>query len=163
MSTIVLFLFLSMLIVLWLDSTSYIIPNWLISLMLVVYPLAVSTAHSVVDWKMAVLGAVLVLVGGYVIFTKQIMGAGDIKLMTACALWVGFDNLFDFFIAVTLMGGAFAVGILGVRKALSYLSNKSERASFVRILRDGEPMPYGIAIAAGFLLMMETARVPVLL
>ena len=161
MSAIVIFLIFSMLSVIWFDGTRYIIPNWLVGLMLFSYPVAVFMAHSGVDWKMALAAAMAILIAGYIIFALKFMGAGDIKLMTACALWVGAQHVLDFLIAVSLLGGVLAVSVLFIRKAIPFLPKKIE--TLPRIFRDREPVPYGIAIAIGFLIMMWAGEVPVIL
>ena len=163
MSAIVLLLIFSMLTVVWLDGTRYIIPNWLVGLLLISYPAALMMVHRNIDWKLSIAGAVIVLVVGYIIFIKRMMGGGDIKLLTACSLWVGLDNLADFLIAVSLIGGVFAVVVWVIRKGLPRLPKQLDKAILPRILRDGEPLPYGVAIAIGFLWMMWTGSVTAIL
>ena len=153
------YLIFSMLAVLWFDISRYIIPNWLVGLMLISYPVFVVMSHAGIDWKMAVVGMLLVLVVGYFIFAMKWMGGGDIKLLTACALWVGWQNLPDFIMIVALIGGAFSLGVWVLRKAIAYLPKKP--AKLPRILRDGEPIPYGVAIAFGFLYMLVNGQVVV--
>lgn len=160
MSVITIFIFFSMLAVLYFDVTRYIIPNWLVGALLAVYPLAVMMARHPVDWKMAVAGMAVVLVVGYFIFAMKWMGGGDIKLITACALWVGLKNLPDFLFIVALIGGVFALSLWGVRKALPFIPPKPDAPPLPRILKQGEPVPYGVAIAFGFLLMIWIGKVP---
>jgi prepilin peptidase CpaA len=162
MSVIVVYLIFSMLAVLWFDSTSYIIPNWLVGLLLLTYPVAVYMAPHAVDWKMATAGMGVVFVVGYIIFAMKWMGGGDIKLMTVLSLWVGLRALPDFIFIVALIGGVFAVGVWVIRKALPYLPKKPDSAPLPRILRDNEPIPYGIAIAFTFLLLMWMGKIPAL-
>jgi prepilin peptidase CpaA len=65
-------------------------------------------------------------------FARNIMGGGDAKLLAACALWTGFDELGRFLITTSLAGGVLALTIVCLRPA-----GESRR------------LPYGIAIAAG--------------
>ena len=155
------YLILSMLIVLWFDITRYIIPNWLVGLMLVAYPIAVVMSHNNINWVMALAGMVLMLFAGYGIFIMKWMGAGDIKLLTACALWVGWNNLMEFIIYVAFIGGVFSIIVLAARKALPFLPRKPDAAPLPRILHDKAPIPYGVAIAFGLLLMLFQGRIPV--
>ena len=154
------YLILSMLIVLWFDITRYIIPNWLVGLMLVAYPVAVAMSANAIDWKMALVGMVLMLLAGYGIFIMKWMGGGDIKLLTACALWVGWSNLMEFIIYVAFIGGVFSIVVLAARKALPFLPRKPDAAPLPRILHDNAPIPYGVAIAFGFLLILFQSRIP---
>ena len=126
MSVISIFLIFSMLAVLYFDVTRYLIPNWLVGLMLAAYPAAVMMAHHPVDWKMAVAGMTVVLVCGYIIFAMKWMGGGDIKLITACSLWVGLPNLPDFIFIVALIGGVFAFGVWSVRKILDGVRRQAQ-------------------------------------
>ena len=160
MSVIAVYLIFSMLAVMWFDVTRFIIPNWLVGLLLLTYPVAVMMSHNAIDWKMAVAGMALVLVVGYIVFALKWMGGGDIKLLTACALWVGLANLADFVFLVAVIGGVFSVGVWGIRKVLPLLPKKP--ASLPRILREGEPVPYGVAIAFGFLILLWMGRIAAL-
>jgi prepilin peptidase CpaA len=163
MSVVSIYLIFSMLAVLWYDVSRYIIPNWLVGLMLISYPVAVAMAHTGIDWKMALVGMTLVLVLGYIVFAMKWMGGGDIKLMTAGALWVGLENLPDFLFIVALLGGVFSIFMLVVRKLVPFIPKITKTADVPRILRDGEPIPYGVAIALGFLFMLLNGKVPAVL
>ena len=152
-----LYLIFSMLAIGWFDITRYIIPNWLVASLFFLYPLAVDLLPVPVDWRMALLGMAGIFAVGYAVFAFKWMGAGDIKLLTVCALWVGLKPLSEFIFLVALLGGAFAVIIWGLRKLLPYVLKKLP--PLPRILREGEPMPYGVAIAAGFLIMMAEGKI----
>jgi len=156
MSIIAILLIFSMLAVMWSDVTRYLIPNWLVALLLLAYPAAVYMSPVIIDWKMAIVAMLAVLAAGYVIFAMKWMGAGDIKLLAACALWVGWENLPDFLMRVALIGGLFAILLYVGRKAIPLLPLN---VKLPRILREGEPVPYGVAIALGFLIMLSGAKI----
>lgn len=162
MTIISVYLIFSMLAVLWFDTTRYIIPNWLTGSLLLAYAFAVFTSPFPVLWQMAVAGMCLTLVCGYFVFAMKWMGAGDIKLVTALALWVGVHNLPDFIFITSLIGGVLSLGLWGGRKLAPYLPKKPKKEQLPRILQDGAPVPYGIAIALAFLIMMWMGKVPVL-
>jgi prepilin peptidase CpaA len=151
-----------MLAVLWLDTTRYIIPNWLVGALLLVYAFAVFNAPHAVDWKMALAGAGIVLACGFVIFALKFMGGGDVKLLIALSLWVGFAHLLDFIFITSILGGVLSLLLWGGRKALPFLPRKPKAENLPRILQNGAPVPYGIAIAVAFLAMMWMGKVPVL-
>ncbi|MDE3037615.1 MAG: prepilin peptidase [Pseudomonadota bacterium] len=149
-----------MLAVIWFDATRYLIPNWLVGSLLIIYPLAVyDMGHGAVDWKMALVGMAVVFAVGYFVFAMKWMGGGDIKLLAVCALWVGWRNLPEFMAYVTLLGGALSIVVLVLRKALPYVPWIAGQ-TLPRILRDHEPVPYGLAIAAGFLLLAAGGKIP---
>jgi prepilin peptidase CpaA len=158
MSLVAIYLIFSMLFVICSDVTRYLIPNWLVGSLLVCYPLAIFMFHAPLDWLMALSGMVLVFIVGYFIFAMRWMGGGDIKLITVLALWVGWQHLPDFIIIFALYGGVFAMIIWLVRKALPFVPRKTQ--TLPRILREGEPVPYGVAIALGFLTMMGMGEIP---
>lgn len=161
MFIITIYLIFSMLAVTYFDVTRFIIPNWLVGSLLILYPVAVLMAPHEVDWKNAVLGMALVFAVGYVVFAMKWMGGGDIKLLTVCSLWVGLHCLPDFIFLVALLGGAFSLGLWGFRKMAPALLKKSE-STLPRILRNKEPVPYGVAITLGFLILVWMGKLPVL-
>lgn len=159
MTIITLYLVFSMLAVLWFDITRYLIPNWLVASLLALYPVAVWLSPHAVDWKMALVAMMVVFAVGYAVFAMKWMGGGDIKLITVCALWVGFKNLLDFVFMFALIGGIFSAAVWGLRKILPFIPKLAGK-QLPRILRDKEPVPYGIAIVLGFLVMFYTNKIP---
>jgi prepilin peptidase CpaA len=159
MSAIEIYLIFSMFAVTWLDLSKYLIPNWITGSLLLLYPVAVWMTPHPIDWKMAVAAMALVLAIGYGIFCMKWMGGGDIKLLTACTLWVGMKNLPDFMIYVTMIGGGMSLLVLFLRKAPDYIPQLL-KIKMPRVLQDGAPIPYGIAIAAGFMIMMWNGMIP---
>lgn len=155
-----LFLLACMVAVIWFDVTRYLIPNWLNGLILAAYPLAVFMAPAGVDWKNALLGMVIVFVLGYIMFALKWMGGGDVKLITVLSLWVGFQSLAQFIFLFAIIGGVFSIALLVGRKIIPHV-NKSGKP-LPRLLRPGEPVAYGLAIALGFLILMYKGMIPVL-
>lgn len=164
MLAIKIYLIFSMLAILWSDVRRYLIPNWLVGSLLLLYPLAVWLSPNQTDWPMAVAGMGITFVIGYGIFAMRWMGAGDIKLLTVCSLWVGFSLLLEFIFTVALLGGALSLLLLAARKILPLLAVKFPKLPpLPRILRNGEPVPYGVAIAVAFLLLLFMGKMALLL
>ena len=155
---ITLYLIFSMLAVLWFDVSKYIIPNWLVGSLLLLYPVAVWMSPVAIDWQMALVGMLIVFVIGYAVFAMKWMGGGDVELITAYALWVGLSNLAEFIFIFGVIGGVFSVALWVLRKGLLH-TNRSGKP-LPRILREGEPVPYGVAIVLGFMLMLWWGRIP---
>ena len=153
---ITLYLLFCMLAVLWYDSTRYIIPNWLTGSMLVLYPVAVWLAPDAINWQHALLGMLGVFAIGYIAFAKGWMGGGDIKLIVVCSLWTGLKGLPDFVMFFAILGGLLSIALYVGRKIVPYAKLKT----VPRIFQDKQPVPYGIAIAIAFLLMMKMGQVP---
>jgi prepilin peptidase CpaA len=83
--------------------------------------------------------AVAVFAAGAVGFRFGLFGGGDAKLLAAGALWLGAGALGPFLVATVLAGGVLAIGFLVARG----LRRGGAAAS----------LPYGIAIAAGGILV----------
>src|SRR4051812_5785805 len=113
------FLLLSalMAVVVVLDASKYLIPNWLVGLVIVLYPAMVlmhSGTHSssaagvqttMVDWKMALVAGIGMFVAGFAVYALKWMGGGDVKLLAACSLWTGIAALTEFVTWTALFGG----------------------------------------------------------
>ncbi len=148
MTAIGLYIIFSMIAVIAFDVTRYIIPNWLVASILVLYPVAVLISPHQIDWMMALAGAAIVFLVGYVVFALRLMGGGDIKLITVCALWVGWSSLLEFIFVTAILGGLLAAALWIIRKLIPHI--KSIKV-LPRILKEGESVPYGVAIALAFL------------
>jgi len=93
------------------------------------------------------------------------MGGGDVKLLSAAAIFVPPDHVGDMLIAVTLAGGVVGLIYLVGRTLLSRHGRPPTarpRRLLARILRverrrlsRGGPLPYASAIAAGTLLVIS--------
>jgi prepilin peptidase CpaA len=92
----------------------------------------------------------VVLVAGFGLFARGIIGAGDAKLAAAAALWLGFDHLLPYLLLTSLLGGALSVGLIWFRMAP--LPQWLARQTWIERLhgKDGA-VPYGIALAAAAL------------
>lgn len=156
MSVIMLYLIFAMLCVIWLDVTTYRIPNWLVGSLLLAYPLAVILAPHPIEWMVGLQAMGLTFVVGYIVFAMRWMGGGDVKLLIALSLWVGLTYLAEFMFLVALIGGVYSLALWLGRKLIARLPVKRE---LPRILREGEPIAYGLAIAAAFMWMMHIGKI----
>jgi prepilin peptidase CpaA len=124
------------------DIRDRTIPNWaILAIALLFVPWAiVAPDHTVLPALAAALAAFLISCSLYLF---RVVGAGDSKLLTAVALFVGLNELPRFLIFVVLAGGVMA--------AASLLS-RPVRALVMFQMRGkgnyGRGIPYGIAISA---------------
>jgi prepilin peptidase CpaA len=92
----------------------------------------------------AVGAAAIAFAIGYVLYLFKVMGAGDVKLFAAVALFTGMGYLLLFALATSLAGGGVAVGSVVARP---------RRGAVMLALRGkgdfGRGVPYGVAIAIG--------------
>ncbi len=92
--------------------------------------------------------ALCVLAVTIALFSLNMLGGGDAKLLAAGALWMDGEHLVEFLAYVTIFGGVLAVVFLGYRNFAP--PNGFARPTWgKRLHATGGPIPYGIAIAAG--------------
>ncbi|MBB3655840.1 prepilin peptidase CpaA [Rhizobium sp. BK650] len=117
----------------------------LVSSFVVVAPL------SGLDWNvigMHFAGAAIVFCACFALFAVNVMGGGDAKLLSAAALWFGFDQSLLFFMAdVGLVGGVLTLLILTVRSQSDTIL--AIGLPIPNSLLLAKKIPYGIAIAIG--------------
>lgn len=98
------------------------------------------------------LGAgLLVLAASIALFAVGGFGGGDAKLLSAAALWIGFDQLLPFLLYVTVFGGVLALAILYYRR-IPVLGIRAPDWA-MNLHKRGSGIPYGIAITASALLV----------
>lgn len=140
------------------------IPNWLVLAGLVT-ALALRAGWGLLPFWHGVLGAGVALLVGFPLFALRAFGGGDVKFLVACAAFVGFPLLGLSAVFAAAFGGVLAVGMMVHQKLhLVLMVRTMELArSAVTLGRAGERMtlqdegaltaPYGVAIAAGCLLV----------
>ena len=137
------------------DLTSYIIPNWLSLAILAdfVVGAAVSSLEmSAMGWHLS--AGLAVLIVGILLYARGILGGGDVKLLAACAVWVGWSGLLRFGLLVAVSGGLLALVIIGLRRVA--LSASLRDAVWVRRLGSAERgVPYAVAIGVGGIVMFK--------
>jgi prepilin peptidase CpaA len=136
-----------------LDLLTMKIPNRLSALMvLAFFPLALLAGLGpwAILWHVAAGLGVLAL--GVLLFIPGWFGGGDAKLMAAIALWIGPDNLFPYIFWVAMAGGMIATAFSSARSVPLPRVLLGE-AWALRLHRPDTGIPYGIALAAGALLV----------
>lgn len=93
----------------------------------------------------------LVLTASIALFAVGGFGGGDAKLLSAAALWIGFDQLLPFLLYVTVFGGVLALAILYYRRIPIFGIRAPDWA--MNLHKRGTGIPYGIAITASALLV----------
>jgi len=135
------------------DTWKFVIPNAIavaLVILFIVTALLLPFEMTGMEWLSHVGAAVAVFAGGAVLYAFNKMGGGDVKLLTAVALWAGFEHLTELLLYVAVAGGALAIGLIVMRKVIMSLGAANTRLAAVklpRILLDGEAVPSGLAIA----------------
>ena len=112
------------------------IDNWLNVAVAAAAPLfwlATGLSLGGVGWQLAMASGAFVICGGF--FAMGWMGGGDVKLLTALALWIPPTQFLSLLIVMALVGGVLTLVIGSWHIA--------------RHRRDRLAIPYGVAIAAG--------------
>lgn len=149
------------------------IPNWLTAGAAALYPVYLVLTPVPTAWLGAVGLALLVGVVGLVLFARELVGGGDVKLIAATTLWAGLDHFAIFALVTTLTGGVLGLISLWLQRwspllqahlaglGLIAASARPEAAGTAAsqepaaspALESSAPaaptLPYGIAIAAG--------------
>ena len=99
-----------------------------------------------IAWQLGVAFVALAVLA--VLFALRWMGGGDVKLLTALALWVKPAAFLNLIIAMALIGGVLTLAFGAWHVA--------------RRQRDRLAIPYGVAIAAAALLVLGDAYLPTL-
>jgi prepilin peptidase CpaA len=101
---------------------------------------------------MHIAAGALVLVAGIALFAVGAFGGGDVKLLAAGALWIGFDQLLAFLAMTAIFGGVLAIAVLFYRR-LPLLGIRAPDWA-IGLHKPGTGIPYGIAIAAAGLMVL---------
>lgn len=108
-----------MLVVIYTDITRYIIPNWLNLTVLLLFPVMYFTSPDLPEgysvW-MALAIMLAVFAFGFVLFATHILGGGDVKLLTALALWTGAQASLEFLFLFAILGGVFVILLVMLRE-----------------------------------------------
>jgi len=143
-----------LLTVLFYDLLTYTIPNWLVLLVMALYvpvPFLVE-----VDWPWALGAAGIGLVLGFGMFAVGWVGGGDAKLLAAIGLWTGKGAALPFLFNMAIIGGILTLLLVAMRFALAVsIKRKDRRDRLPKLLHVGSPVPYGVAMALGMLLLMQ--------
>ena len=135
------------------DLLTMKIPNRISALVvLAFFPLAMLAGMGAWDILYHVAAGLAVLALGVLLFIPGWFGGGDAKLMAAIALWIGPESLFPFIFYVALAGGMIATAFASARSVPLPRVFLGE-AWALRLHRRDAGIPYGIALAAGALLV----------
>jgi prepilin peptidase CpaA len=127
------------------DALSFRIPNTLTLLIAgLFFPAALSAGVPVADIGLHAAAGAAVLLAGLGLFALRLVGGGDVKLLAAAAIWLGFPALLPFLVWTAMAGGLLGL-VMGTR--LLYIKH-------VRKLPIVTDVPYGIALAAGAIIAL---------
>ena len=131
------------------------IPNWVTLALIGLFAVHVAIGPEPLPVPQHMGVATLVLVGGFVLFAFGFMGAGDVKLLAAAALWAGPSKVLALLACMAIAGGVLGAIMLVGRTYLLWDNGHFALEWVARrfplwVIR-GE-VPYGMAICAGALM-----------
>jgi prepilin peptidase CpaA len=131
------------------DLLTMTIPNRVSAVLFVSFLLIGSlVGFDLVQIGLHIAAAAAVFAVCFCLFTANVMGGGDAKLLTASAIWFGFDaSLAAFLLYVSVFGGLLTLLVLLLRRQENLLL--AARIPVPRLLLTAKKIPYGIAIALG--------------
>jgi prepilin peptidase CpaA len=145
-----------LLVAAWNDVATRLIPDvislWLLALGVVA---RLFEGH-LADLAFSVGTALLLLSLLLILFSRGLIGGGDVKMMTALAVGLSPLDCYRFIVATAIAGGLLGIVYLVLSRRLPpmprarglSLLNRVANLELRRIRRRG-PLPYGVAIAAG--------------
>ena len=131
------------------DIASYRIPNTFVLAFIVLFAIVALVHRSEVDWLSHLGAFTLVLGAGVFLYALGQMGAGDVKLLSALALWAGVYSLVALLFWVSLCGLTGMLIILTLRALVARSKVFSESRPVPRVLTKKQGIPYGIGIGPG--------------
>lgn len=133
------------------DMARLRISNILPLLVMLLFPVWVAVAGWENDvWQNGTL-FLAVFALGCGLFALKWMGGGDIKLLTASALWFDWSAALPWFVYVTVGGGILALLIVAGRRLIP---RTAREGSSLAIFAAKGPIPYGVAISLGTIMAL---------
>lgn len=134
------------------DFRRLVIPNRLVIALCILWPVHLSTAPNLtLAAGLTAAGCGLaVFLGGAVLFSRGLIGGGDVKLLSAAALWAGPSATLPLLVLTGLLGGLLTLALLS--PAGVYFAHARRNAPVLAdvAMTQTNPIavPYGVAIAA---------------
>jgi len=130
------------------------IPNWTVIAMIAAFLVAAVFGLTPQGWLSSLGAFAIALAGSGGLYLFGALGAGDSKLFSATALFLGLGNLLLLTCATAMAGGLLAIGFL-VFRPRSAMRGLTARG---RAEEGKSGIPYGVAIAIGGLATAVYAR-----
>jgi len=132
------------------DALEFKIPNAASIGIAALFPLYAVASPAPVAWVWSATIAVVVLCLGLALFARDLIGGGDVKLLSATALWAGPRFFLPMILVTALSGGALAL--------LAWCLQRTQRHRMPAAPGGGAgasaatapiQLPYGVAISVG--------------
>jgi prepilin peptidase CpaA len=139
------------------DFRRLVIPNWLVAGLVAVWPLCVAAGTVAPAAALGAFGiAALVFVAGAFLFARGLVGGGDVKLLSAAALWAGPTATPELLVLTAALGGVLSLFLLSPFGAHVSLAGRLffGPPGAAAIGDERVSVPYGVAIAGAALFVV---------
>jgi len=137
------------------DVAALRIPNWVSLALAALFAVFVVFVKPAAPLGAHIVVALATLTLTFVLFAANCLGAGDAKLLTALALWMGPSLIAPFLALVGILGGIFVAILFAVHSLASRYASLNRYAVFARpsgwML--ARKVPYGVPICIAALAM----------
>ncbi len=141
------------------DLRSYTLPNFISIALIILFiaaSLLVMPPWEALVWHIGI--ASLVFLVGFLLFAINVLGGGDVKVISALALWFGPSSFMPFFVIMAFLGGILALFLIIFRKIS--LKEKWLQSKILKSLHNPhEGIPYGVAIAPAALIELPKSEI----
>ena len=148
----------------WSDVRGLVIPNSYSVYMIISFVVAYSAVYFLApdvalfgSLLMHGLSAIVFFIATFVLFTLGMLGAGDSKFGSACALWLSLKYLPIYLFFMTLFGGVLGIVTLYIKYKKPFKS-PAEGSWIAQIQSGTDKVPYGVAIGVGLLVTFVYAE-----
>lgn len=144
------------------DIRRYILSNKLCLSVALLYPVfifALYLNNTPPTWEYIAYSigiAIIIFTILLILFSFNLIGGGDVKLIPAVALWAGPSLTIKFLLITTICGGIVSLAIIGYRYVRkTFLQPKSSGnvnlyvSESSKLIKKEDNIPYGVAISAG--------------
>ena len=147
------------------DMQRFIIPDKISLGLIALYPIYLVSGlvgGAAVDWLGGLLAAAGMFAAGFVLFSLRLFGGGDVKLLSAVALYAGAQWVLPLIAVTAIAGGVLSIGILAA-KMISLNRIPANLRGIMMPVESRFPVlraalqtqaPYGAAIAFGGLFII---------
>ncbi len=131
------------------DLRAFRIPNMCTVLLLGLYPVHIWLSPTSVDIGGALIVAAITFLVCFAIYATGRLGGGDVKLISALALWAGPTLIAELLVITTFAGGILSLIYMSRFRDVIALNFDRVGEASARDHVLGEKLPYGVAIACG--------------
>ncbi|MEE8394335.1 MAG: prepilin peptidase [Rhodospirillales bacterium] len=96
---------------------------------------------------------------GAALFASHLIGGGDVKLLAATGVWVGWDGLTVYFVYMALIGGALALAVILLKRLSLYLPLLPDAPWSGSDGEKQQNIPYGVAIGLAAVILFPRSPV----